>query len=327
MVDATFRPFDSMRIALPLVLLLTVAPAASQSVTVNSSGVTSDGSVLIDPGTGQTRVLPPLLQPWQFGAAPTLHKHKAVKETATADITPPADVTPPPRKHRVAKPVAAAMADTTAMPEATPPTEAAPPPRKHPAAKPAVEASAEPVKPRRTASVTPPPAPPPASSSSSNFTGFGDLETLTAAPPKPAAPAAKPAPQPVVAKPAPPKPEQHASLEPVKPHVTAGKARDSIAFAPNASDPSGAAVGSVRALAGSLANTLSDANARVQLLAYAGQRGEKSSDTRRLSLKRALVVRQLLIDDGIPAERIDVFALGGVDDGGPLDRVDVLVKG
>ena len=84
---------------------------------------------------------------------------------------------------------------------------------------------------------------------------------------------------------------------------------------------------SVRTLAGSLANTLGDGSARVQLMAYAGQRGEKSSDTRRLSLKRALVVRQLLIDDGVPAERIDVFALGGVDDSGPLDRVDVLVKG
>jgi hypothetical protein len=39
------------------------------------------------------------------------------------------------------------------------------------------------------------------------------------------------------------------------------------------------------------------------------------------------VIRQLLIDDGIPSERIDVFALGGADDDGPLDRVDVFLKG
>ncbi len=335
MVDATFRPFDSMRTTLPLVLLLTLAPAAAQSVTVSSTGISSDGRVLIDPGTGQTRVVPPLLEPWQFGALHAPHKHKAVKpaETAMTADTPPAttpDIAPPPRKHKAAKPVE--TAETA--------------PRKHKAT--ASVASAEPAvqKPRRTASVTPPP-PAPASSGTSNFSGFGDLETLTTAPKpaEPAKPAVKPAPQPkpvaakpVVAKPATPppvieaakpapKPEQHASLEPTKPRVSAGKVRDSVVFAPNASDPSGAAVGSVRTLAGSLANALSDATARIQLMAYAGPRGEKSSDTRRLSLKRALVVRQLLIDDGIPAERIDVFALGGADDSGQLDRVDVAVKG
>ena len=55
----------------------------------------------------------------------------------------------------------------------------------------------------------------------------------------------------------------------------------------------------------------------MQLLAYGGQRGDKSSDARRLSLKRALIVRQLLIDNGVPSERIDVRAMGGVDDNGP----------
>ncbi|MBU6299026.1 MAG: OmpA family protein, partial [Alphaproteobacteria bacterium] len=66
---------------------------------------------------------------------------------------------------------------------------------------------------------------------------------------------------------------------------------------------------------------------RVQLIAYGGPRGEKTSDTRRLSLRRALIVRQLLIDDGVPSERIDVRAMGGVDDNGPTDRVDVFLKG
>jgi len=79
-------------------------------------------------------------------------------------------------------------------------------------------------------------------------------------------------------------------------------------------------------LAGTLSAVIGDGSSRVQLMAYAGQRGEKSSDTRRMSLKRALVIRQLLIDDGVPSERIDVFALGGADDDGALDRVDVFVK-
>lgn len=139
-------------------------------------------------------------------------------------------------------------------------------------------------------------------------------------PPRAAPPVEKPAPV--------EKPVQKASIEPPKPakNRVTGTPRDSIAFAPNASDPSTSAVSAVRNLATSLNAALGDSTARVQLMAYAGQRGEKSSDTRRLSLKRALVIRQLLIDDGIPSERIDVFALGGTEDSGPLDRVDVFVK-
>ena len=62
------------------------------------------------------------------------------------------------------------------------------------------------------------------------------------------------------------------------------------------------------------------------LLAYGGNRGDKGSDARRLSLKRALAIRQVLIDNGVSADRIDVRAMGGVDDTGPADRVDVFVK-
>ena len=69
-----------------------------------------------------------------------------------------------------------------------------------------------------------------------------------------------------------------------------------------------------------------NAGSRIQLLAYGGEKGDKGSDARRLSLKRALAIRQVLIDDGVPSERIDVRAMGGADDGGPADRVDVFVK-
>ncbi len=37
-------------------------------------------------------------------------------------------------------------------------------------------------------------------------------------------------------------------------------------------------------------------------------------------------MRQALIVDGVPANRIDVRALGGVTDNGPTDRVDIFVK-
>ena len=81
----------------------------------------------------------------------------------------------------------------------------------------------------------------------------------------------------------------------------------------------------VRVMSGGLNNALTNGSARIQLEAYGGKQGDKGSDARRLSLKRALIIRQLLIDDGVPSERIDVRAMGGASDGA-LDRVDVFVR-
>jgi len=102
--------------------------------------------------------------------------------------------------------------------------------------------------------------------------------------------------------------------------------RSVILFAPQAADPAESALGAIKFLAGDLNAAMNSASARIQIQAYGGNRGDKGSDARRLSLKRALAVRQVLIDDGVPAERIDVRAMGGVDDKGPADRVDVYVK-
>ena len=85
-------------------------------------------------------------------------------------------------------------------------------------------------------------------------------------------------------------------------------------------------MGAIKFLAGDLNAAMNSASARVQIQAFGGNRGDKGSDARRLSLKRALAIRQVLIDDGVPAERIDVRAMGGADDSGPADRVDVYVK-
>ena len=99
-----------------------------------------------------------------------------------------------------------------------------------------------------------------------------------------------------------------------------------ILFAVGAADPAASALDAIKLLAGDLNSAMTKTSSRVQLIAYGGVGGDKSSDARRLSLKRALAIRQVLIDDGVPSERIDVRAMGGVDDGGPLDRVDVYVK-
>lgn len=123
-------------------------------------------------------------------------------------------------------------------------------------------------------------------------------------------------------------PVQVARLEPQHPVAEArGARRGSITFEANASDPGGAAVQSLTRLADSLSMALAgNGSGRVQVFAYAGPKGEKSSDGRRLSLKRALIVRQLLIDAGVPSDRIDVRAMGGATDGGAADRVDVFLK-
>ncbi|MBL6854083.1 MAG: OmpA family protein [Alphaproteobacteria bacterium] len=99
----------------------------------------------------------------------------------------------------------------------------------------------------------------------------------------------------------------------------------SVPFAVGASSPSNSDVNAVHALAASLKNSLNAGASRVQLQAYGGPKGDKGSDSRRLSLKRALVIRELLIEDGVPSEKIDVRAMGGADDDSGLDRVDVYI--
>ncbi len=296
-----------------LAAITTLSPALAQSYP-------DGGRTLIDPATGQPRYVPPLLEPWR---TQPVHLH-------------------PPRKHMAhPKTSTAALPETTSDAYASTTRENAPPaPRPH--------------KTKRTATASAPRTAPaqqataPAQQSAGTFSGGADFTDLIS--PQHAAPApsqtprkkiaATPPPKPVertkpvetprVSEPPPvEKPVQKASIEPsklAKARTPTGARKDSILFAPNATDPSTTAVSTVRTLAGTLNSALADSNARVQLMAYGGMRGEKSSDTRRLSLKRALVIRQLLIDDGVPAERIDVFALGGVDDDGPLDRVDIFVK-
>jgi outer membrane protein OmpA-like peptidoglycan-associated protein len=102
--------------------------------------------------------------------------------------------------------------------------------------------------------------------------------------------------------------------------------RSVIIFAKDAPDPAAGALGAIKFLAGDLNAAMGSPNARVELQAFGGSKGDKGSDARRLSLKRALAIRQVLIDDGVAADRIDVRAMGGADDTGPADRVDVYIK-
>ena len=112
------------------------------------------------------------------------------------------------------------------------------------------------------------------------------------------------------------------------PGAAQGLARQAvILFAQDSTVLSSSDSGRLKDLVPSLSAALSGGASRVELVGYGGQPGEKDSDARRLSLKRAIAVRQALISAGLPSSRIDVRALGGVEDNGATDRVDIFVKG
>lgn len=179
---------------------------------------------------------------------------------------------------------------------------------------------AAPPKPK-VAKAAPPPAPapaaaPPAHVTANPYTAAPDYSNIFGQQ-APQQQAARPAPAPKVASAAPPP-------------AASGEAgltkRSVILFAKDAADPAEGALGAIKFLAGDLNSAMTRAASRVELQAYGGPKGDKGSDARRLSLKRALAIRAVLIQDGVSADRIDVRAMGGADDSGPADRVDVYVR-
>ena len=78
-------------------------------------------------------------------------------------------------------------------------------------------------------------------------------------------------------------------------------------------------------LATILAQMKSNADMKLQLMAYAGEAKLSPSKARRLSLSRALAVRSYLIKQGLRRTRIDVRALGNKVASGAPSRVDLLV--
>lgn len=67
------------------------------------------------------------------------------------------------------------------------------------------------------------------------------------------------------------------------------------------------------------------ANMRLQILSFATATDDSQSGDRRIALNRALAVRSALLAKGIPAERIDVRALGDQSDTPPKDRTDLVL--
>jgi outer membrane protein OmpA-like peptidoglycan-associated protein len=241
------------------------------------------GQVLLYPGGGFMRVVPPLLQPGQKTGPVHLHM---------------------PSKRR---PVRVATAPATPKPETR--AESRPAPKPAPQAAPKMAEA-----PRST--------PAPSKGYTSTLASPGNLfggPSLTLHPKN----ATQNAPQKQSSAAA---PTRTAKATPPSDVTTGGPTRRSvILFAKDATEPMESAMDQIRFLAGDLNAAMIRPSSRIELQAFGGERGDKGSDARRLSLKRALAIRQVLIDDGVEPGRIDVRAMGGADNG-PSDRVDVYVK-
>lgn len=129
-----------------------------------------------------------------------------------------------------------------------------------------------------------------------------------------------PAPPPAGAQPPPPPPVSDKSTT----SVAATTAGLRLTFAPGESDLSPDSDTSIKQL--TAAAPPSDATT-FNVLAYAPGKPDDPSTARRVSLSRAMAVRNALVADGVPSARIFVRALGEQYGDGPPDRVDLSVTG
>ncbi len=94
-----------------------------------------------------------------------------------------------------------------------------------------------------------------------------------------------------------------------------------LLFMPESTELPAAAALVVRELADSMSR---EPTLRLKLAAYASGEAENPVPARRLSLLRALKLREALVAEGIDILRIDIMALGITATAPPRDRVDLL---
>jgi len=295
-------------------------PAAAQTydngdVVVNPQAV-GGSQLLLYPGGKYGRLVHPLLQPGQIDPNAPIHLHmpyphkrvvhvaKAKPKTQTAAVAPPLQQqSAPPQDMMTYGPIPGESAvDMVASPP--PPAKKIANAPKPPAPKKVVVAQPAPPKqtpvPKKTAAAAPAQV---TTDFGQGFLSGNQMSAATSAPP--------------------PKPTRTASIAPND--ARGLSKRTSIPFSPGAEEPAPEVLDTVKTVSAELNNAMSNGSARVDLQAFGGKPNDKSSDARRISLKRALIVRQLLIDEGVPSERIDVHAMGGASEGSP-DRVDIFLR-
>jgi len=279
-----------------LALPLAAAPAAAQEMypgqDVQVDPAAAGGArMLLYPGQKYMRVVPPLLQPGQKSRRlQPVHLHMPRKHRRRTARTTPR--TQPAHEARAPAPRAprTAMVPPKPAPKKPAPVSRMPTQRRSagPAAIP-LSLGGEKSSTRPASAPRRKPAPPPRT------------RTATVSPPKTAPPRTMPA---------------------------GGLTKQAaVLFDENSDALTDSSTARLKDLAFSLMAALANGAGQVELIGYGGAPGDKSSNARRISLKRALAVREALIVDGVPANRIDVRALGGVSDRGATDRVDIFVKG
>jgi outer membrane protein OmpA-like peptidoglycan-associated protein len=256
--------------------------------------------------------------PRQAAAVHALHKTPAEASPAPVQASAPvkAAAAPagPPPKPEIAAPAAPASSQAASRPGLQ--VVATPPAASPVAASPVPAPVAAPTQ----LAASPPPAAAPAPAPASAQTA----PAQTAPAPSPQAASA---PVQAVQPEAPPvqaAPTQTASL-PAAPAAGVIRKGDtlSVVFAGDGMDLPDGARAALTALASRM---LADDSLGLQLLSYAkGDEGDFAK-AHRLSLSRALAVRNVLKDLGVPSTRIDVRALGAkAENDGPADRVDAVL--
>jgi len=102
--------------------------------------------------------------------------------------------------------------------------------------------------------------------------------------------------------------------------------RGAVLFEHDSTSPNPSQFDGINLLASDLKVQLEQGVAAVQLRGYGGAPGNTTEDAHQIALKRAMAIRDLLIADGVPPNRIELLAIGGIDDGGEPDRVDLYVR-
>lgn len=267
-----------------------------------SSTQTEPRLILRYPGSQTaTRPVPLLRYPNVPEPAPRPTPPKATAST-NAEKPAPAQAAQKAPAPKVTTPVAVAPTTPTPAPVPAPVQVTQPAPKTAPQEEPAARST-------HASSSVPAPAPAPTSEAPATPAAIVD------APAAPLSTTPKPAGQ-----------TQVASLE--QPATTAELSDPEPAILRVVFDQNTAAIiGTARNELDAVAESLRYDPRRIELKAFGGTPGDKTSGARRLSLKRGLAVRAYLIGLGIDSRRIDVRALGGITDTGAPDRVDLAYSG
>lgn len=237
-----------------------------------------------------------------------------------------------PRAGRAQVSVDKGALDALRTEEAAHPAETRHPAARHAPARPRAHSRAEP---RRREPAPPPAAPKSGAGGESGAApkGGAPTESHSAAPPAPPPTPmptlpTTPPPAAVLVPPAPVVPTRPEPPPPPVPVVAGAAGQVSplpdgirVTFGAGSSDLNPDTAAAIKEFGEQL---LKDPALDVNLVASAVGAPDDPSTPRRLSLARALAVRAVLINEGIPSPRIYVRAMGGVAGQGPADRVDLL---